>query len=268
MRTAPVRQSPIGPNGPRRDGLPPRASTRRCHGRWLSGLAMLAALGSSATLWAQETKSAAPGGSLGASASRPTGTTPLARYFPKEHLVFYYEFSGLDAHADAWNKTAAYKMLTETPLGEMLETVSAQLAEKLLSYVPGNRLNGKDAVTLVEHAARHGCAMGVHLKPSGKESSGESLAVTVVFRGAASKESREVWARGMRLLMANGSGNVRLDKRQGRTMAVILASAQATTLEGGRCWWAEQDDLVISARYPSGPDGVMAALDGKVPSAV
>src|SRR5690349_16874473 len=153
MRTAPVSQSPIGPNGPRPDAFPPRTSTRRCHGRWLPGLAMLAALGSSATLWAQETKPAAAEGSLGASAAGSPAAAPLARYFPKENLIFYTEFSGLDAHAEAWNKTAAYKMLTETPLGEMLEQVGTQLLDKLLSYSQGRKVDGKDIIALLKHVA-------------------------------------------------------------------------------------------------------------------
>src|SRR5262245_6708059 len=94
MRTAPVRQSPIGPNGPRRDGFPPRTSTRRSSGRWLSRLAMLAALASPATLWAQGTKAPAAGGSLGASPAGSGSAAPLARYFPKENLIVYFELSG------------------------------------------------------------------------------------------------------------------------------------------------------------------------------
>ena len=54
----------------------------------------------------------------------------LARYVPKDNLIFYIEFDGLDAHAEAWQKTAAYKMLNNTPLGVMLEEVAAQLLEK------------------------------------------------------------------------------------------------------------------------------------------
>ena len=83
------------------------------------------------------------------SAGWTAGARPLARYFPKDNLVFYFEFSGVDAHADAWNKTAAYKMLTETPLGAMLEEVGAQLMDKMLSYSPGHRLDGKDYVALI-----------------------------------------------------------------------------------------------------------------------
>jgi hypothetical protein len=260
-----VRQSPIGPNGPRRDGLPPRTSSRRWGGRWLPCLAVAAALGSPATLWAQETTTPAAGGSLAASS---TAAPSLARYFPKDNLVFYFEFSGVDAHADAWNKTAAYKMLTETPLGEMLEAVGAQLVDKVVSNVPGHKLDGKDFVVLWKHAAHRGLAIGFHAKPFSGAPTGDALIVTVVIRGAASKEARGLWGRVMGMTMAGGAPQ--LEKRGARTVVVVPPARPATpgSKDGGRTWWAENDDVVFCWPYPWGTDGVMAALDGKVPSAV
>ena len=81
---------------------------------------------------------------------------PLARYVPKENLVLYAEFAGLDAHAEAWKKTAAYKMLNQTPLGVMLEEVAAQLLDKGMSYLPNRRLSGTEVVTLVKNTAKNG----------------------------------------------------------------------------------------------------------------
>ncbi len=260
-----MRQSPIGPNGPRRDELPPRTSSHRWSGWRLPCLAVVAALGSPATLWAQETKTPAAGESLGASSA---GATPLARYFPKDNLIFYFEFSGVDAHADAWNKTAAYKMLTETPLGDMLEEVGTQLLDKALSYAPGHKLDGKEIIALWKHAAHHGLAMGLHVKAFTGTPSGDSFIFTTVVRGAASKESRGLWSRVMGLTMAGGAPL--LEKREGRTVVVVPPARPSTpgSKDGGRSWWAEKDDVVFSMAYPWGPDSVMAALDGKVPSAV
>ena len=85
---------------------------------------------------------------------------PLARYVPKENLVLYAEFAGLDAHADAWKKTAAYKMLNQTPLGVMLEEVAAQLLDKGMSYLPNRRLSGTEVVTLVKSVAKNGWVFG------------------------------------------------------------------------------------------------------------
>ena len=83
----------------------------------------------------------------------PPDTSPLARFVPKENLVFYCEFSGLDSHEAAWKNTACCKMLNDTTLGEMLGAVSEQLLEKLLSIIPNHRLNGGEIVTLIKHSA-------------------------------------------------------------------------------------------------------------------
>jgi hypothetical protein len=43
-----------------------------------------------------------------------TSAQSLARYIPDRDLAIYWEFEGLDAHAPAWQGTAAYKLLNET----------------------------------------------------------------------------------------------------------------------------------------------------------
>jgi hypothetical protein len=217
---------------------------------------MLAALGWPASLPAQETKVATPAGS-----------TPLGRYFPKEDLIVYLEFSGLDAHADAWSKTAAHKMLTDTTLGEVFEEVGTQLLDKALSYVPGHKLGGKEIVTLLEHAAHHGFAMGIYLKATSSDKIGDFLKVTMVLRDGASKPIRALSSRLMGTFWSEG--RPRLEQKQGRTVVVIPTpeAAAATVVKSqGDSWWAEKDDLVVCSTYPSGADLIFGALDGKVPS--
>ena len=102
-------------------------------------------------------------------APAPPDTSPLARYVPKENLVVYCEFSGLDSHEAAWKNTASYKMLNDTTLGEMLGAVSEQLLDKLVSIVPNHRLNGAEIVTLVKHAARSGWVLALNCRPQGTE---------------------------------------------------------------------------------------------------
>ena len=58
--------------------------------------------------------------------SRPR---PLASYVPRQDLVLYLEYQGLDAHAGAWQKTAAYRLLSETKLGTLLEDMAIQAIE-------------------------------------------------------------------------------------------------------------------------------------------
>ena len=81
--------------------------------------------------------------SLGASGAfgqdEPAGPRPLAGYFPREDLVVFAEFDGLDAHAEAWKKTAAYRLLNETSTGAMLEQVAIQLADRAFRARPGGR---------------------------------------------------------------------------------------------------------------------------------
>ena len=52
-----------------------------------------------------------------------------ARFVPSEGLAILLEHNGLDSRPEAWKGTAAYKMLNETPLGAMLEDITAQLVE-------------------------------------------------------------------------------------------------------------------------------------------
>ena len=53
-------------------------------------------------------------------------SAPLARYVPLQRFVAYLEFDGLDAHADAWHTSAAYKLLNDTKLGALLEDLALQ----------------------------------------------------------------------------------------------------------------------------------------------
>jgi hypothetical protein len=222
-----------------------------------------------ASAWAQATNAPAGGGSLGSSPAAPGAATPLARYFPRENLIFYFEFSGVDSHAEAWNKTAAYKMLTETPLGEMLEEVVAQLLDKAFSYAPGRRFNGREVVTLLEYGLHHGIAFGVNARPTSSDKPMDFLAFTMVVRDGSSKEIRALTSRLMGLSMSNRKG--RLEKREGRTVVVlpvVNSTAAKEVKYEGDAWWAEKDDLVVCSPYPSAVDKVFGALDGKIPSAV
>ena len=53
----------------------------------------------------------------------------LASYVPRQDLLLYLEFRGLDAHAGAWQKTAACRLLSETKLGTLLEDMAIQAIE-------------------------------------------------------------------------------------------------------------------------------------------
>ena len=53
----------------------------------------------------------------------------LASYVPRQDLLLYLEFQGLDAQAEAWQKTAACRLLSETKLGALLEDMAIQAIE-------------------------------------------------------------------------------------------------------------------------------------------
>ncbi len=119
----------------------------------LAGLAV----GSTASAQTAAAKKAAPA---------PPDTSPLARYIPRENLAFFIGSDGLDTQAELWKKTAAYKILTETPLGDMLEDMTAQLAEKALAARPNRKLTGPDIVTIVKHMATGGFVIADNAPPN------------------------------------------------------------------------------------------------------
>ena len=93
--------------------------------------------------------------SLGASGAfgqeEPARPRPLAGYFPRQDLVVFVEFDGLDAHAEAWKKTAAYRLLNETSTGAMLEQVAIQLADRAFR-ASARRADDRGAVAGPGHA--------------------------------------------------------------------------------------------------------------------
>jgi hypothetical protein len=253
MRTAPVRRLLIDPTRPRRDGRSSRSPGRPIGGRWLAWLVVVAGL-------------AAPSGLRAQTATEPT---PLSRYIPKENLLFYFEFSGLDAHAATWNKTAAYRLLMDTPLGVMLEAVAGQLLDKALSNVANNKVSGAECVTLIKHVAHHGFAGGFRVVGKGGDSATTpEFHGALVFRGASTKEMRSISSRAMGWMMG-GPSKARIDQREGRRMVVV--SRPAPGQEGKEiswAWWPEKDvDLVLSTGFPAGVESVLASVDGKIPGA-
>ena len=228
---------------------------------------MLAALAVPSGLPAQTTPAPAQSGGASISPASASGSAALARFIPKENLLLYCEFSGLDAHAASWHKTAAYRMLTETPLGSMLETVTGQLLDKALSFVPNRRLSGPEVVTLLKHVARSGWVIAAHARPAAD--AGDPT-IMMVFRGASTKEIRPLASRILGSVMGNDV-RPRIERKEGRPLVVVPHVPPPGSAAGKPtdwAWWPEKDqDLVICEQYPAGADAVLAAIDGKAPSA-
>ena len=90
------------------------------------------------------------------------GEAALARYLPQQDLAVYLEFEGLDAHAAAWHKSAAYKLLNDTSLGALLEDIAGQVVEMAqASGPPAEASPSASYLDLLKHGARNGFAFGV-----------------------------------------------------------------------------------------------------------
>ncbi len=196
--------------------------------------------------------------SLGASGAfgrdAPAKPRPLAGYFPRQDLVVFVEFDGLDAHAEAWKKTAAYRLLNETSTGAMLEQVATQLADRAFRATPGGPMTGAQWLDLVLHGFRSGFAFGInHPGPPAKPT-----CIGLVLRGAADGKVRGPLER---ILRTRGRV-VTLVKPGGRTLNVVGAD-RSTSL----AWWAEGDDLALSLIAAGGADAMIETLEGRRPSA-
>jgi hypothetical protein len=150
----------------------------------------------------------------------------------------------------------------------MLEAVANQLLDKALSYSPNRKLSGAEVVTLIKHLARSGWAMGLNVDLKGGTAAGTEnpFCGTLVLRGASNKEMRPLSSRILGLIMGS-EPKPRIERKEGRPLVVVPYGAAGAPQDSGWVWWPEKDDLVIAASYPSAAESVLAALDGKIPSA-
>ena len=199
------------------------------------------------------TEKAAP--TAAAATSGVTGSLPLARYVPREKLILYVEFAGLDAHAAAWKNTAAYKMLNETPLGVMLEEVAAQLFDKGMGYLPTRKVSGAELVTFLKAAARNGWVLSVGAGAKGEQPAGGDAGPA----GAAAKDLKSITSRLLGMMMA-AEPRPKIERKAGR---VLIAVPRGSAADAGWTWWPEKNDLVVGFVQPSDADAILASLDGK-----
>ncbi len=190
---------------------------------------------------------------------KPADPPPLSRYFPRQDLVVYAEFDGLDAHRDGWKKTAAYRVLNETTTGAMLEQTLSRFLDQLMAGGTNMPATGPELTGLGEHLLRSGFAVGIN-REGGK---GLPRSFGLVIRGGATGQPGKILDRFLRAGEGPRSKVKAVQKPGGRTVQV-LSDSPRTAL----AWWAEGQDLVISLVSPSGVDAMIAAFDGREPSAV
>jgi prepilin-type processing-associated H-X9-DG protein len=221
-----------------RCGAGSSAGRWRVGGRTL-GLCLLLA-GTWGTTSGQEARAQAAAGSV----------ANLARYVPQQDLFLLLEYDGLDAHADDWHASAAYKLLTETKLGALLEDLAGQgIAMALESAGPQWQVTPAEIIDLVKQITRRGFVVGAWGKDSGRRK------VVMVARGGDRPEVRH-------LLEAAEAAE---EKKQGEGSPAPIQKAGRTIhfLDKERVWWFEHGDLVSTDDI----DVVLAVLDGKASSA-
>ncbi len=185
-----------------------------------------------------------------ARAQEPAAAKSLARFVPKDDLFFLMEFDGLDAHAAAWNRTAASKLLNEAKLGALLENLATQGLDLMLETAPvPNRPKGQDLVDIVKNLAKQGFLVAAW----GKSANQATLACVV--RKGDRPDIRKLLALGLmepeneEIAKAEKDPNARVVHDFGPTGA----------------WWAESGDLVITSK--SAVETLSAVIDGQKPSA-
>jgi prepilin-type processing-associated H-X9-DG protein len=170
-----------------------------------------------------------------------------ARAVPAARLAVYVEFDGLAAHAEAWHKTAAYRMFRETSAGAMVEAIAGQV----LAGLPpgGGPVTNEEARALVGHVLEHGFTWGLR-GPRAGDDKGPPLVVLVLPKAAKHETIGKLLARG---------GEGRKIERDGRTITVMHRPGQPQ----GTAYWAEGEDLVVGMGSGEADlDAVLAALKG------
>jgi hypothetical protein len=199
--------------------------------------------------------------SVGLARGEDSRPAPLARYFPSKDLVAYVEFDGIDAHAGAWKKTAAARIFEETATGAMMEKVASQILEALLPPGQEGLPTAREVAEVAEQLARSGFAFAINRKPD--DPSAKPSCVGLVLRGAGRGPLLPALKRALGAAGLPDFGLTGLEKPGGRKLTLIGPAE-------GPCvaWWVEKDDLAVSLLQVRHADAMIAALDGKEPSAV
>jgi prepilin-type processing-associated H-X9-DG protein len=181
-------------------------------------------------------------------------TPSAAGYVPREDLLLYLEFKGFDEQAAVWQKTAAYRLLSETKLGALLEDLAIQAIEVYQDTVPTkNRFKGVDAVDILKRVARHGFAFAVSGKPQ------ERLRSVVVVPEGDQPELKAVLA-----ALAERLGGAVEEKAE----PGLLEKAGRTLhpLGADQVWWVEKGMLILADRTKV--DEIVDVIEGRRTSAV
>lgn len=194
------------------------------------------------------------GGSWGiANAQEASPGDSLARYVPRQKLVAYLEFEGLDAHPDAWHATAAYKILTETKMGALLEDLARRGIEMAIASADEPPpIKADEILALAKLGARKGGVMALWGQAP------KDLKAVFVVRGGDQPVVR-------RLIEMAEAPHRKERGQEGDAREQVQKAGRMLHPAGDEAfWWIEKGDLVFS----DDPDTVLAVIDGKSPSAI
>lgn len=190
---------------------------------------------------------AAVGLSLLVSTARAADT--LAAYAPGEKLIALFEFDGLESHREAWGKTAAWRALHETKLGELVGDLAGQAFDIIQKANPNpqkTKVSKEEFGKWVNHVKDHGFLIAFFGDP-------QSPTALAVIRGAGQGEPSRVM------------GALFGPEKAPKSEPVEKAGRMVHSFSQDSSWWVEGDDLVLVE--DRGFAAVVAALDGKGPNA-
>lgn len=178
----------------------------------------------------------------------------LARYVPAGEPFAVLEFEGLDADRDAWERTATYRLLHETPLGDLLVDLARQAGERYseLEGAPPMEIEGREFTTdqvvgAAEYLLREGAIVALWGDPQPEPD------FVIVARGVAAADADPIVKMLAEGILDSDDAGVRSETRAGRAIRVN---------EEGIGLWEEAGDLI----FTSAIDAVMATIDGDAPS--
>ena len=187
--------------------------------------------------------------------ARPRPVASPARHVPRQNLLAYLEFDGLDAHADAWRASAAYKLLSDTKLGALLEDLALQGIELIQeSTPPERRVEAAEVVSLLKHITHHGFAVAAIRKGR------EDVRFVAVLRHGDRPEFKR--------LLETVAGALRHDEldKKPDTPANLTSRHALNRLGASGIWLAEKGDLIVASA--TSVDEILAVQSGGVSSAL
>jgi Protein of unknown function (DUF1559) len=188
------------------------------------------------------------------SPSATVSAPSLARFAPGQDLILYLEYQGLDAHVGAWQKTAAYRLISETKFGPLVEDMAIQAIDAYQEIFPTEvRVKGVDAVEVFKRIARNGFVVAVFGKPR------EGWRYLVVLRQCDRPEIRAALKSLAAIQGREAEGNIEAGpiEKAGRTLH---------RFGSGQVWWVEKGDLILTGL--SEADEILEVIDGRRPSAI